>query len=106
MPRTKGTVNKSEEIRQLLKVNPAMKAKEVVSSLAARGIKVADALVYFIKGKLKGRKARKRRARQMVARVAATGNGDPVATILKLKSLANEVGGLKRLKQIVDALSE
>jgi hypothetical protein len=42
----------------------------------------------------------------MVAKVAATGNHDPVATILRVKGWANEVGGLKKLKALVDALSE
>jgi hypothetical protein len=43
----------------------------------------------------------------MVTRVAATnGHLDPVNTILKIKSWASEVGGLKKLKALVDALSE
>ena len=46
------------------------------------------------------------RLRQLVANVAATGNSDPVRTILKVKSWANEVGGLRKLKALVDALSE
>ncbi len=106
MPRKKGAVNKSEEIRQLLRANPKMPAKEIVSTLADKGIQVADALVYLVKGKMLGRKARRKKAHQMVARVAATGNSDPVATILKVKGLANEVGGMKKLKALVDAMSE
>jgi hypothetical protein len=42
----------------------------------------------------------------MVARVAATGNSDPVATIRKVKVLADELGGLRKLKALVDMLSE
>jgi tRNA(Ile)-lysidine synthase TilS/MesJ len=99
-------VNKSEEIRKLLRPNPKLPAKEVVQELAKKGIKVSEQLVYFQKGKLHGRKRRRRRARQMVAKVAATGNSDPVATILKVKRWSEEVGGLKKLKALVDALSE
>jgi hypothetical protein len=106
MAKQKSDVNKSEEIRQLLRANPKMPAKEVVSTLATRGIKVAETLVYFVKGKMKGKKGRRKKARQMVANVAATGNVDPVATIRKVKAWANEVGGLKKLKALVDALSE
>ena len=51
-------------------------------------------------------KGRRKKARRMVAKVAARGNNDPVATILKVKGWANEVGGLRRLKALVDALSE
>jgi hypothetical protein len=104
MPRTKGGVNKSEEIRQVLKANPRIKAKEVVAKLDEKGIKVAETLVYFVKGKLRGRRGRRRKARQMVARVAATGNSDPVATILKVRRWAEELGGMKKLKALVDAL--
>jgi hypothetical protein len=106
MAKKKNGVNKSEEIRQLMRAHPEMPVKEIVSTLAGRGIKVADTLVYYIKGKMKGRKGRHKRAQRMVANVAATGSTDPVATILKVKGWANEVGGLKKLKALVDALSE
>jgi len=106
MPKKKNGVNKSEEIRQLFRSNPTMPVKEVISTLAGRGIKVADTQVYFVKGKMKGRQGRHKKARQMVANVVATGNTDPVKTILKVKAWANEVGGMKKLKALVDALSE
>ena len=106
MAKRKSGVNKSEEIRQLFRSNPEMSVKEVVSNLAGRGLKVTDNLVYFIKGKMKGRQGRHKKARQMVANVSATGNTDPVKTILKVKAWANEVGGMKKLKALVDALSE
>jgi hypothetical protein len=106
MAKKKNGVNKSEETRQLLKANPTMPVKEVVSTLAGRGIKVSESQVYFVKGQMKGRRGRRKKARQMVANVAATGNTDPVATILKVKKWASEVGGMKKLKALVDALSE
>lgn len=106
MAKTKNGVNKSEEIRQLLRANRKMKAKAVVSALAEKGIKVSESQVYFVKGKIKGRRGRRKKARQVVAKVAATGNTDPVATILKVKSWAEQVGGMKKLKALVDALSE
>ncbi len=106
MAKQKNGVNKSEEIRRLFRSNPEMPVKEVVSTLAGRGIKVNDNQVYFVKGRMKGRQGRQKHARQMVERVTATGNTDPVKTILKVKGWANEVGGLKKLKALVDALSE
>ena len=100
-------VNKSEEVRQLLKTNPEMKAKEVVSTLAGKGITITESLVYFIKGKLHSKKARKQRTATMVAHIAeTTGTPDALATILKIKRLAAEVGGIKKLKALVEALSE
>jgi hypothetical protein len=83
-----------------------MQAKDVISTLASQGVHVKAPLVYFVKGRMKGHRGRRRRARQMVASVAATGNTDPVATILKVKRCATEVGGLKKLKALVDALIE
>jgi hypothetical protein len=106
MPKQKSDVNKSDEIRQLFKSNPNMPVSEVRSTLAARGIKVSDNLIYFVKGHMKGKKGRRKKARQMMTKVAATGNHDPVATILKVNGWASQVGGLKKLKALVDALSE
>jgi hypothetical protein len=110
-----GEVNKSEAIRELLKQNPHYKASEVVATLAGKGITVAPGLVYFIKGNIKGKKGRRKKARQMVKNVTATmgiGNAVPtstsdvVATIIKVKHLASELGGLKKLKALVEALSD
>jgi hypothetical protein len=107
MPKKKTGPSKSAAIRDVLKANRKMMAKDVVSTLAAKGIQVNEGLVYAVKGYLKGRKGRRRKARQMVAKVAVTtGDGDAVKTILKIKGWGNEVGGLKKLKELVDALSE
>lgn len=107
MARQKGGVNKSEEIRQLLRENPKITSKETVEALAAKGIKISENLYYFIKGKMRGRRGRKKKADRMVAAVTTRTGGsrhDAVATILKVKAFANEVGGLKNLKALVEAL--
>jgi hypothetical protein len=110
-----GEVNKSAELRELLKQNPGITATEAVATLAQRGIKVNAGLFYFNKGRMKGKKGRRKKARQMVANVTATmsNNGAPptktsdvVATILKVKHLAADVGGLKKLRALVEALGE
>jgi hypothetical protein len=110
-----GEVNKSHEIRELLKQNPSISASEAIATLAKRGIKVVPNQFYFNKGKMLGKKGRRKKARQMVANVTATmsSNGatptktsDVIATILKVKHLAGEVGGLKKLKSLVEALGE
>jgi hypothetical protein len=106
--RTNG-VNKSEAIRELLKANPEMGAKEAVAALATKGIEVSDNLVYFIKGQIKGRKSKKKKVQQIVAKVAEATDvpkSDALSTILKVKALASEVGGLKKLKALVEALSD
>jgi hypothetical protein len=108
-----GEVNKSAAIRELLKQNPRITASEAVDILAARGIDVAPNLYYFVKGKLKGRKGRRRKMRRKVASVMANGEmpqaagkSDVLATIRKVKGLAAEVGGLRKLMALVEALSE
>src|SRR5438477_12385480 len=101
-----GEVNKSAEIRNLLKQNPRIKASEAMDALRQRGIDVASSLFYFTKGKMRGRKGRRRKMRQNVANVMANGatGGDVVATIKKVKGLAAEVGGMRKLMQLVQAL--
>jgi hypothetical protein len=103
----KDGVNKSEAIRQLLKTNPEIKAKEIVSTLAGKGIPVSEGLVHFVKGQIKGRKDQKKKVEKAVPKVAATtGKDDPLVTVMKIKHLASELGGLKKLKALVDAMSE
>ena len=102
-------VNKSEEIRQMLRANPKVSAKEVRDALGANGIKISDHLYYFVKGNMLGKKARKNKARTMVTKVTAstgTSSTDAVSMILKVKSLANQVGGMKKLRALVEALSD
>src|SRR5436190_966190 len=106
MAKKKQSQSMSAAIRDVLKANPKLTAKEVVTALAKKGLRVKEGLVYFVKGRMKGRKGRRKKAGQMVARVTATGNSDPVATILKVKRWAEDVGGIKQLKALVDALSE
>lgn len=95
----KRDVNKSDEIRKLIKDKPGIKAKDIVDTLGKGGIKVNPSLVYFVKGQIKGAKGRKRRIMN-----AANVNGDAVQTIVRVKQLAGEVGGLDNLKALVDAL--
>jgi hypothetical protein len=109
MAKKKDGINKSEEIRQLLKANPEITASEAVAAMDAKGIKVSDNLYYFIKGQMKGRKGRKKKAQKLVAKVAETTGvvkSDALATILKVKALAADVGGLKKLRALVEALGE
>src|SRR6188768_2004112 len=106
MAKKSNGINKSEEVRQLLKANPASTAKEVVTALGEKGIKISNALFYFTKGQMKGRKARKQKDQKTAAKVAAATlaiKGDALSTILKVKGWATEVGGMKTLKALVEA---
>jgi hypothetical protein len=108
-----GEVNKSQVLRELLTKNPEMKASEAIATLAKQGLKVIPSMYYFVKGKMSGKKGRRKKARRMVEKVSATMSsngpaktGDVISTILKVKHLAAEVGGLKKLAALVDALGE
>src|SRR5205823_3515506 len=103
MPRGKGP-NKSQAIRDLLTAKPDMMVKEVLAALADKGLKVRDNLVYFIKGKMKAKKQRRKRV--VRAARAATTNGDPVTLVREIKALAGRSGGIDKLKELVEALAE
>jgi hypothetical protein len=109
MAKQNNGVNKSEEIRKILKANPAIGSKEAVAKLAEKGIEISHGLFYFVKGQIKGRKSRKKRAQKAVTEVAEfshVNRSDAVSTILKVKAWAKEVGGMKNLKALVEALCD
>jgi hypothetical protein len=102
-------VNRSQAIRDLLKEKPDIKANDAVTALAEKGITIKASLFYIVKGKVAGGKKRRRRnTKAAVKIIAATtaGNSDALATIVKIKKLAAEVGGIGALKSLVDVLSE
>jgi len=104
--KTNNGVNKSAAIREIYQQNPDIKAKEVVSKLAAQGIKASANLVYLIKGQAQGEKSHRRKVHKTATKVAqASGSLDSVKTILKVKALAVEVGSYDTLKALVEALA-
>jgi hypothetical protein len=104
-----GGVNKFEAIRNLLKENPTISAKEAIDALAAKGITVKQNLFYLVKGKMIGRNGRRRKATTKAVPVASSApakHSNALVAIRKVKDLSNEVGGLRTLKAIIDVLSE
>jgi hypothetical protein len=102
-----GGVNKSAAIREAFAKNPNLSVKDVIAQLGESGVEVKANLVYLIKGKMKGAKGQRMKTKRRAAKVAhAAGNHDAVATILKVKKFANDIGGLGALRAIVEALSE
>jgi hypothetical protein len=100
-----GKVNKSQAIRELFAEDPKMDSKTVMGRLAEKGIKVSPTMVYYVRSKLNLAKRRAKRER-----VAESSKGsqarNPVELVSQVKQLAHEVGGIKRLKQLVDLLAE
>jgi hypothetical protein len=98
-------VNKSAAVREALGKNPNSPVKEIVSALAAQGIKVSDNLVYGIKSQMKSKKgSQKHHQAPKAIRTEVVVN--PVVLIREVKKLANQAGGLGHLKQLVDVLAE
>lgn len=116
MPRKSkdGGINKSARLRELLRENPKISFNDASTRLEGEGIDIKSSLFYFVKGKVVGRRGRRRKMRRDVATVlgangaatASAGAGDALATIKKIKGLAAEVGGLKKLRALVEVLSE
>lgn len=101
-----GEVNKSQAIRDLLKENPEIKAGDAIAQLADKGVEIKSGLFYLVKGKTIGSRKRRRKVqRNAVAVAVSSGSTDAVATILKVRKLAQEVGGLRKLAAIVEALN-
>ena len=105
----KKTVNKSEEVRTVLKATPTASAKEVVATLKQKGIDVSEYLVYGVKQDL-AKKAKKAKATAKAASPVKVAASSPKihlgvgASIALIKTTAEKVGGWDALKEIVDAL--
>jgi len=97
--------NKSEAIREALAQNPAAKVKDIVAMLGTQGIKVQPSLVYMVKNRQQRQRKRARRERANAAS-RRTGTPNPIELVLKTKALAEEAGGIKNLKMLVDLLAE
>jgi hypothetical protein len=97
-------VNRSDAVREALAQRPKATSKEVIDTLAGRGIKVSPTLVYYVRSKQ--RKARRTAMRARVAEASAKAVPNPLELVIRLKDLAREVGGFKNLKQLVDLLAE
>jgi hypothetical protein len=97
--------NRSEAVREALAQSPKAGSKEIITNLAARGIKVSTTLVYYVKSKQNQARRRARRA-EVAATSKRTATTDPVELVMRVKQLAGEVGGLRNLKMLVDLLAE
>jgi hypothetical protein len=101
---SEGRGTKSAAIRELLTQDPKMPVNDVVATLAGRNVKVNSNLVYYVKGRMKTHQ--RRQQRRQAAEAGQRFGDDPVAMVRRVKALADQVGGIKNLKQLVDLLAE
>jgi hypothetical protein len=98
-------INKSDAIRDILSRNPHTPVREIVSTLNQRGITVHPNLVYLIKSKAKARN-RKQKREKALENSRQLGIVNPVQLVLEVRRLAEQTGGIRHLKQLVDVLAE
>ena len=94
-------VNKTQAVREYLKVHKRAKTSEVVKALGEQGITVSATYVSSIKGK---RKTRRRAVKEVVAAVAPTGIGVP--EIKAAMTFLKTVGSMSAAKQALAAAEE
>ena len=97
--------NRSEAVREALAQNPKAGSKEVITLLAAKGVKVSPTLVYYVRSKQNQSRRRARRA-EVAAESRRTATTDPVELVMRVKQLAGEVGGIRNLKLLVDLMAD
>jgi hypothetical protein len=101
MPPKKGSVNKSEEVRQLLrKMGPDASPKQVVKQLAARGSSVQAHMVSVLKSRMRTSKSQSASAKAESRVVAPNGSLHDFFAVL---DLARKIG-VANLREIVNRL--
>jgi hypothetical protein len=98
----KEKVNKSAMVREILERDPKTPVKEIVKTITDQGVKIAPSMVYYIKSMMK--RAKRRQVRQQVAK--STGNANTVALVRRVKDIAHEVGGMQKLRELVEILAQ
>jgi hypothetical protein len=84
---------------------PKTPVKDIVSALAAQGIKISGNYVYMLKSKMKAKRRVEKRQKGMAVTAGAE-IASPLDLIREVKQLAARAGGLRALKELVDVLAE
>lgn len=84
-------VNKSQAIRDYLKVHPNAMPRDIAAELKGRGIKVSGALISSVK--YGGKKTAKASTQRITAE-----------DLVQVKQLADKLGGIGHVKSAVDIL--
>ena len=104
--KTKGSINKAEEIRKAAKEMGGKKVrpKDLIAALAAKGITVAPAQVSAtLKAAGMRRTRRKKAAASPQAHHQSAPAGPTLEHLLAAKALAGKLGGIDKAKKALDA---
>lgn len=103
--KSRGGVNKSEVVRKYLGEHPDKPPREVAADLTAQGVAVSAAYVSNIKSGSKLKKKTRRVGRPRKTAAPTNNMTDAVANLIRAKKLADELGGIQKAKEAMDALA-
>ena len=106
--KAKSSINKSQAIRDYLAKKPKAAPKEVIAALKENGVEVSVGLVSNVKySKKRPKKAVKKKVsvKTVAARRLAVASLS-VADLLEVKKLADQMGGVKTVRQALDTLEQ
>lgn len=100
-------MSKADAIRQALAANPKAKTREIIEYLASQGVKVSPNHVYILKSQSKRGRRSKSAGSNGAGRPAGSGSIRNYAdAVIRVKRLAIEVGSMRGLKELVDAIAD
>jgi hypothetical protein len=113
MAKKSSGVNKSKAIREYYEANPRAKPMEVSEALKKKGITVSPGFVSTIRSTSKSKKGKKKSTRARASKVTprsrpaagATSKADvSIESLVKLKSVVSELGGIDKTRNVLDGL--
>ena len=102
---SKKPINKSQTVRDYLKVHPGIANKEIAEALTKQGLKISANHVSNIKSKMAVSKG-KRKRRGKAATAMSTKSGIGVHEIKAAFGLLKQCGGIENARKSLDAARE
>ena len=102
--KTKSSINKSQSIRDYLAKKPKATPKEIIAGLKGKGIVVSEGLVSNVKHTQN--KPKKKVSVKTVAARKSAPTSLSVADLVEVKKLADQLGGVKTVRQALDTLEQ
>jgi hypothetical protein len=107
-PSSVNGINKSQAIRDAAKeIGGKPRPRDIIAALAARGITVVSAQVSTVlkaAGLRRGRRRKKSLMAVVAPKAASNGHALNIGELVKVKKLADEIGGTAKLKELATAL--
>ncbi len=98
-------INKSHEIRVLVAKHPKSSVKQIIAWLDRKGIKVPPQAVYAARAKLAGTTATIALSNGNGVHPSAHPSTYTIDAIVNVRVLGRQLGGMDKLKEIVDILA-